>query len=93
MLEQELGEKVVATNAAIKLEGDAAKSGAAVREVLARWKAEDRPTAEDALRAAPDPSRTRVSKFQVCLPAELLAELVVAKVLDVEGARRVAAPR
>ncbi|MBK7581083.1 MAG: DEAD/DEAH box helicase [Myxococcales bacterium] len=88
MLEQELGEKVVATNAAIKLEGDAAKSGAAVREVLARWKADERPTAEDALRAAPDPSRTRVSKFQVCLPEALLAELVVEKVLDVEGARR-----
>ncbi len=89
MLGSELGEKVVATNTSIRLEGAAAKSGVAVREVLARWRDEARPTLQDGQRFAEGAAKARISKFQVCLPEKLFAELVVEKSVDLVGARKV----
>lgn len=89
MLGAELGEKVVATNTSIRLEGAAAKSGVAVRDVLARWREEARPTLEDGQRFAEGAAKARISKFQVCLPEKLFAELVVEKSVDLDGARKV----
>lgn len=89
MLGAELGEKVVATNTSIRLEGAAAKSGAAVREVLSRWREDARPTMADGQRFAEGAAKARISKFQVCLPEKLFAELVVEKSVDLVGARKV----
>ncbi|MEZ4222308.1 MAG: DEAD/DEAH box helicase [Polyangiaceae bacterium] len=89
MLEKELGEKVIASNTSIKLEGDAARSGAAVRELLRTWGAEGRPTAGDARQFAEGAARSRLSKFQVCLPEAYYLDLVVEKAVDLAGAKRV----
>ncbi len=60
-------------------------------EVLDRWAREGRPTAEDGRRFAEGALQGRVSKFQACLPAGLLIDLLVGKLLDVQGARRAVA--
>lgn len=87
MLDHELGEKVIATNTSIKLEGQAARSEAAFRDVLARWREQDRPGTEDGKRFA-EGAKGRVSKFQVCLPPDLFAQLLVEKAVDLVGARK-----
>jgi ATP-dependent helicase Lhr and Lhr-like helicase len=87
MLRHELGEKVVTTNTAIKLEEGAARSGAAFRHVLARWRSEGHPSLDDGRRFA-EGSKQRISKFQICLPEPLFAELLVEKSVDLEGARK-----
>lgn len=88
MITHELGDKVIATNTSIKLEGDAARSGVALRDTLRAWHDASRPTLEDAHRFA-EGSKQRISKFQICLPPALFAQLLVEKTVDVEGARRV----
>ncbi len=87
MLEEELGGMVRGNNTRLALMGAAGRSMVAVRQVLRRWHAEGRPTLEDALRFAPDPERTRLSKFLPCLPPEMARELVVARLVDLDGAR------
>jgi ATP-dependent Lhr-like helicase len=88
VLEAELGGQCVSRNQSITLKGEAGKSIARVRQVLEAMRAEGRPTEEDALRHAEGVGRSRVSKFQPCLPERLMRELLVAGTLDVVGARR-----
>jgi ATP-dependent Lhr-like helicase len=91
MVEAELGERAICRNTSVKLVGGAARSDAAVRELIFRWARQGRPTEEDARQHAAGAVRGRVSKFQPCLPEELLRDLLVRSVLDVEGARTVVA--
>ncbi|WP_441286836.1 DEAD/DEAH box helicase [Sorangium sp. KYC3313] len=88
MLEAELGGQCVSRNHSITLKGEAGKSIVRVQQVLAAMRAAGQPTEEDALRHAEGAGRSRVSKFQPCLPDRLMRELLVAGVLDVKGARR-----
>ncbi|NUP07978.1 MAG: DEAD/DEAH box helicase [Polyangiaceae bacterium] len=87
VLEGELGGQCVSRNTSITLKGEAAVSAVRVRQVLAEMAGQGRPTREDALRHAQGAVRSRVSKFQPCLPERLLQDLLVESVLDVEGAR------
>jgi ATP-dependent Lhr-like helicase len=89
ILEAELGERAICRNTSIELTDNAARSSAAVRELIGRWAREGRPTDADARQHAAGAVRGRVSKFQPCLPEELLRDLVVQSVLDVAGARAV----
>ena len=88
MLEKELGEKAVSRNVSITLKDDAGRSAAAVRAVFDGWRAEARPTGEDARVHAEGAVRGRVSKFQPCLPEALLLDFLANVAVDVEGARR-----
>lgn len=89
MIEAELGGQVVSRNTSLTLKDEAAKSAAAVRALLAKWREEQRPTVADARVHAEGAVRGRVSKFQGCLPEALLLDLLVTSAVDVEGARRV----
>ena len=91
MLEAELGGKAVVRNESLKLEGDAGKCVVAVRQVLERWREEGRPTEDDCVRFAGHGARARVSKFEPCLPEEVLARLMAGVVVDREGAREAVA--
>jgi ATP-dependent Lhr-like helicase len=75
MLEAELGGKVVARDVSLTLKQEAAASEVAVRTLLDRWTAEHRPGPADALRFAGDATRSRLSKFEPCLPDAHLAAL------------------
>ncbi len=88
ILEAELGESCVSRNQSITFKGEAGKSVARVRQTLEAMRASGRPTQEDALRHAEGAGRSRVSKFQPCLPDTLLRELLVAGALDLPGAKR-----
>lgn len=87
MLEAALGGRCVGRNVSVTLQGDAGKSGAAVRDLLRRWREEGRPAVADARWHAEGAARSRISKFQACLPEGLLQELLAESALDVEGAR------
>jgi ATP-dependent Lhr-like helicase len=88
MFERELGGRVVAGNTRVSLQGKAGESIAAVREALRRWLDEGRPRDADARALAPVAARTELSKFEPCLPNDQLVELQIARLFDVEGARR-----
>jgi ATP-dependent Lhr-like helicase len=88
ILERELGERIISRNTALSFTKDAGKSDVAIHEALDRLREEDRPNWGDALRFAPDASRSRVTKFQPCLPDDLLRELLVEKTVDLPNARR-----
>lgn len=87
VLEAELGGKCVTRNTSITLKEEAAQSVVRVRDVLRAMAAEGRPTRDDARRHAQGAVRSRVSKFQDCLPEPLLQDLLVESALDLEGAR------
>lgn len=87
LLEAELGGQCVSRNTSLTLKGEAAVSVVRVREVLRAMAAEGRPTRVDARRHAQGAVRSRVSKFQDCLPEPLLQDLLAESALDVEGAR------
>lgn len=87
MLEAELGGKAVVRNESLTLKGDAGKSVVALRQTLERWRDDERPSAADSVRFATQGSRARVSKFEPCLPEEILAKLMADAVIDREGAR------
>ena len=91
LIEHELGEKVVVRNTSMTLSGEAGKSMAAVRETLRKFAEEARPTNADALRFAEGAKRGRLSKFEPCLPDELLQRFFADTVLDLEGAQRAVA--
>lgn len=59
-----------------------------VAQTLAELGAAGRPSREDAWRHVEGTGRSRVSKFEPCLPEGLSRELLVDGLLDVEGARR-----
>jgi ATP-dependent Lhr-like helicase len=75
MLEKELGGKVVARDTSLTLKHEAAASELVVRDTLARWSAERRPNAADALELAGTATHNRLSKFEPCLPDAQLAML------------------
>jgi ATP-dependent Lhr-like helicase len=88
MLERELGRKVVARNTSITCRDNAARSSAAIRELMLSWVRAGRPSREDVLEFATDDAM-RVSKFEPCLPAPLLRELQAARTVDRPNACRV----
>ena len=88
LLERELGGRVVSRNTSLTFTKEAGKSLVAVRQAIAALRDEDRPQWADALRFAPDTTRSRVSKFQPCLPDRLARDLMVEKLVDIENARR-----
>jgi ATP-dependent Lhr-like helicase len=88
VLEAELGGQCVSRNHSITLKGEAGKSVLRVRQTLDAMRAAGRPTDEDARRHAEGAVRSRISKFQPCLPEHLMQELLVAGALDVVGARK-----
>ena len=61
----------------------------AIKSVLAAFRQADRPAWRDALRFAPDTTRSRISKFQPCLPDHLARDFLVRKIVDLPSARRV----
>ena len=65
----------------------AGESVVAVRQAIGGIAERGGPTLEDASRFANGASKARLSKFDRCLPEELLGRLIVEGVLDVEGAR------
>ena len=89
VLERELGGRCIARNTSITLKDDAAKSLAAVREVLSRLREQGWPNRQDAAAFVDPTAQVRVSKFQPCLPEQLLQELVATAFFDDEAARAV----
>lgn len=85
-LQQDLGEKVTAGNEALRFSGAAGKSDAAIRNSICAL-AEGPPlTWADAARWTDVGANARVSKFQVCLPADVERELVARELMDVNDA-------
>ena len=66
----------------------AGRSVAAVNQLIARWSQEGRPTIEDARALASVAAKTELSKFEPCLSDKLLAELQIARLFDLDGARK-----
>lgn len=89
MLEAELGSKVTSNNQSIRFKDKAGESGVALREALEVLRTRSAPTTEDCARFAMGEQPKRFSKFDPCLPEDLLAKLVVESSLDVPSARRV----
>lgn len=89
LLEAELGSKVTSNNHSIRFRDGAGQSAVALRQALDRLRERGSPTAEDSSRFAFGEQRKRFSKFDPCLPEDLLARLVVESTLDVASARRV----
>ena len=88
-LQSRLGEKVTASNEALRFSGDAAKSEVAIRQAL-RELAEGPPlTWTDAAAWTDASAHPRVSKFQPCLPASVEHELVARDVMGVTEANLV----
>lgn len=87
VLERELGGRVTSQNTSITFRKEAGESVVAVRDAIRRLAREDRPSWADALRFAPDTARSRVSKFQPCLPDHLARDLLVEKLVDLASAR------
>lgn len=88
VLERELGGPVISRNVSLTFTKQAGKSMVALRDALTKLRERGRPDWSDALRFAPDASKSRISKFQPCLPDVLLRDLMVRKLVDLEGARR-----
>ncbi len=87
MFERELGRKVVTRNTSITCRENAARSSAAIRELMVSWMRAERPSREDVFEFAAG-DETRVSKFEPCLPTPLLRELQAARTVDHPNARR-----
>ncbi len=86
MLETELGGRCVVRNTSIDLLGDAGLSPVAIRQTIRQFAATGRPNEQDARRYADGAVRTRVSKFEECLPEHLLHRLWSRAGLDLHGA-------
>jgi len=82
LLEERLGEQVVPGNLAIKLRGDAARSGAAVREATRALLAEGAVTEADAMRHVDGCARGELSRFQPCLPEELALRFLSRRLVE-----------
>jgi ATP-dependent Lhr-like helicase len=88
MLEAELGEKVTSNDHSIRFKEKAGESGVALRQALDKLRQRGAPNAEDCATFALGGGKKRFSKFDPCLPEDLLGRLVVESSLDVEGARK-----
>jgi len=81
MLEAELGGSVVARDASLTLKAEAAASEYSVRQYLAHLAEQARPNLADA-HFHTNPGASRLSKFEPCLPDDLLASFEAAQTLD-----------
>jgi ATP-dependent Lhr-like helicase len=86
-LQARLGEKITASNEAVRFSGAAARSEVAVRGAI-RELAATPPTWADAARWIDASANARVSKFQPCLPEHIEQELVARELMDVSDALR-----
>lgn len=91
MLEAELGAKVTSNNHSIRLKEQAGQSAVGLRQALERLRERGAPTFEDCLRFAQGEERKRFSKFDPCLPDDLLARVIVESSLDIASAQRLLA--
>lgn len=82
LLEERLGPQVVAGNLAIKVRGNAAESGVAVREAMRALLAPGAVTDADAQRFAASCARGALSKFQPCLPEELELRFLARRLVE-----------
>jgi hypothetical protein len=89
LLERETGGRVIARNTSLTFTAEGGRSSVAIRQAISALRDAGRPTWADALRFAPDATRSRISKFQPCLPDRLMRDLLVRKLVDLPGARRV----
>lgn len=87
LLERELGGRVTSQNLSLTLTKEAGQSLVAARQAIASLRDANRPDWKDALRFAPDATRSRFSKFQPCLPDHLARDLMVEKLVDIPSAR------
>ena len=91
LLQRELGEKVTANNLFIRFSGEAAKSEVAIRQAIAALAEPGAISYEAASTLLPESARSRLSKFQPCLPEGLELQLAARTLLDLDGARAVLA--
>ncbi len=89
MLEAELGAKVTSNNHSVRFKDKAGESVVALRQALERLKERSAPTAEDCAKFALGGEKKRFSKFDPCLPEDLLGRLVVETSLDVDSTRKI----
>jgi ATP-dependent Lhr-like helicase len=87
VLEGLLGEKVTASNTALRFKDDAAKSEVAIRQALDQLRAEHRPSEADTLRYGQSCARGRLSKFEPCLPEPLQAKYFASALTDASTAK------
>lgn len=89
MLETELGGRCVVRNTSIDLKDEAGQSTVATRQAIRQFADQGRPNEQDAQRYADGAVRSRVSKFEDCLPEPLLYRLWSRAGLDLHGAEHV----
>lgn len=89
LLESELGERVSARNTSIIFRDGAAASRTTIMQAIVGLANAGRPTPQDALSYSETEGRARFSKFEPCVPDQLLAKLVAERTLDLNGARAV----
>ena len=82
LLEERLGERVIAGNSSIKIRGEAARSTVAVRDAVRALSAEGAVTEADARRHAAACARAPLSKFQPCLPEELTLRFLARRLVE-----------
>lgn len=85
-----VGEKVTADNLRIRFKGLAADA-AKIQMAIATLVAEHRPSKDDAHELAGELARTRLSKFQPCLPPGQEAEVLAGRLVDLAAAQRLLA--
>jgi len=82
LLEERLGEQVVAGNLAIKVRGGATRSVVALREAVRALTVPGAIREADAMRHAAGCARGELSKFQPCLPEELELRFLARRVVE-----------
>jgi ATP-dependent Lhr-like helicase len=86
LLERELGERVSPGNTFITLSNGAAESAVAIRQAIDALVARMPLTWEDVARLVDPGQRSRVSKFQPCLPAQIEHGLIARETMSVDDA-------
>jgi len=92
LLQSALGDKVASNNLCVTITGDAAKSDVAIRRAIQALGEPEAITWEAARELLPASALGRLSKFQPCLPEDLVLDLAARSLLDVEGAKQAAEP-
>jgi len=93
MIEGELGGRCVVRDTSISCREEAGESHFALREVTRRWADQRRPNADDARRFTTPSAKSRISKFEACLPEALVLDLLRERAVDETGARAAVAMR
>jgi ATP-dependent Lhr-like helicase len=86
LIETELGGTVIVRNESLTCRGSAGESIARLQDWLTNLRVAGRPNSADALRLASAAARSRISKFEPCLPESILDRLAAAMIVDIEGA-------